>query len=1271
MKKRNNIRGSAIRILFFSLLGFLLFLPSFVKAMPPGTLIYRSSGGGKIYGEGDAPLINIEKGIVKNIYSGHVGVYIGQEKGVDYIVEALSGGIVKTPADKFVNLAEGEKYLGAKIPSSLTAIQQAKVVAIAKSLVGKKLAYDFDFKFQKGPGSGEWTCVGLTEKLYESANISNPNNLASLEYDPNYYAIDITPDGYDNYSIANKDGDCFSSDFEYSKIARRSQLLIPAPELIGYDIGLENNGERFIFLPYTQFLQPTLSDVTTDITVSSSFSGVDVRGRVPTAALVLRWSLINNPLSSLKTIAQKAKNAVLSVAEKIFGIGEDSQGIEVVLDDSSKTASTVKTVTAKSNVVINKASKKAVVSKTTKNKKVVSQKVENQKKTEVANPKKNPVEEVKVKKSLTSSSTVKTPSKTSIKTPTVAKSVNNKSSATTTVATYYNPIVQAAASASSGSSSSSNYSPPADNFAKIATINKIYSTRDNNWIELYNTGERDFDLAAAGYRLEKAKTAEDPALIMRLGNSEDGSYPGGTIIKAHGSYLIVRNTASNYYISRADAIATRDDFVWPGSGYTLYLGTGAISSNTDTDIIEAVGFGPDATYFQGNSPAPEIKDNYILRRVKNSANNNLDFDLIKSDDPSIDWLASTTETATATTSTATSTGENNQTKLALINKIYSTEDNDWIELFNPTQFDFDLSLLGYRLEKTKTAEDPSLIMRIGDPLDGLYPGGTIIKAQSKYLIARNEANDFYKSRADAIATRTDFSWTGSGYSLYLGVGPISSSTDPNIIDMVGYGNDATYWQGSGPAPEIKDNYILSRIATSGNNELDFSLIESDDPNIDWSAEAGDVGSSTRIYKFSSSAYDLFPLPTPISSPGLTHLWHFDECFGLEAESSINVATLATTDKWAAGKFGCSKETGYEYGKIGGTLDEALDINNFSLSFWFKSDMNYPRLSLSLANNDNDSINITLEHGLMQFSGLPNPDWRYYREFAFDNTWRQATLVVNRNEGYWSFYVDGVEKFHQDSYKMFASMDILEIGGDNGSYMIDELGIWDRALSPEEVISLRTDESPFSPLLLPEPQKIPVLKHFWDFNEGIGTSSVDLIGGAEIAISKNAWSNLDLANSALSSCCGQKVNTSFPVLESPDLSLTFWWRSLDTYNDNRLRVALLSGLNNNIFTLIPSPYSTGYNFNKISNYFSYGQDLTIPHDINWHQLALVYDSYRHLLRFYVDGVEKINRNFIWSANRLLADGLEIVSENGVAEIDDLGVWEGALSPKQIEEIFANN
>jgi len=1305
------------KIFMVIILGIIL-LPSLVKAMPPGAIVYRTSGEGRMFGYSGDPLIYSEKGVVKGVNSGHAGIYIGQENGVDYIVEALAGGVVKTPAANFVNLAEGEIYLGAKIPRGLNAIQQAKVVAIAKSLVGKKLAYDFDFKHQKGPGSGEWTCVGLTEKLYESANISNPNNLDALEYDLNYYALNITPDGYDNYSVVNSEGDCFSGDVEFSKIERRTNLLIPAPELIGYDLGLENNGERFIFLPYTQFLQTSLEDVSTDIPVSSSFSGVEIRGAVPTTALVLRWSLINNPLSSIKAIAQKAKEVIVSVSNKIFGTNSGDSKTEVVLVDNTPIKSSTETV-AKQGAIITKATTSvALNTKKTVNNKVSSnpapEKVSTQTKviniTKASSTKENSsVTKITPTAAKTASSTKITPSTKTVTSTKVAKP--SDASSTAVIASYVNPIAKPVKNSASGGGSGggggggSSTSAPVDNVPKIATINKIYSTGDNDWIELYNTGDRDFDLAAAGYRLEKAKTAADPSLIMRIGDADDGTYPGGTVIKAKSSYLIVKSTASNYYLAKANAVATREDFNWPAAGYTIFLGTAAISSITDPDIVEAVGFGTDATYFQGTSPAPEIVDNYVLSRITNTNNNGVDFDLIRSDDPEIDWLklsnesastsddvststediatstediasssddisTSTEDIASSTEDIATSTEDLASSGLAIINRIYATGNNDWIELYNPNPNDLNLSLAEYRLAKTKTAAEPSLIMRIGDPLDGYYPGGTIIKAQDKYLIVRSEASDYFKTKADAIATRTDFSWADSGYSLFLGTGPISLSNDEDIVDLVGYGADATYWRGFAPAPLITDNYVLTRIGTSGNSNLDFNLLPSDDPSINWLPLPGD-NQMPLIYNFTPSAYNLYNLPPPINSPGLVELYHFNECGGLEVGNSLGTSTIIANNHWMSGKFGCAQEAGSNYGSSRGEFSSSLDINNFSLSFWFKSTRTYPRLSLTLGNANGDSINMTLEQGMMQFSGLPNPEWRNYGDFAFDGTWRQATLVINRNEGYWSLYVDGIEKFHQDTYKIFAPMDWIEIGGDNGPYAIDELAIWNRALLPSEVIFYRESEAMFNPVVLPEPQKIPVLKHFWNFDEGIGTTSVDLVDGANLTVDYSAWININLLDSALVSSWNKPVNVNFPNLTCSDLSLTFWWRNTDMYNDNRTRLALRSNGQENILTLVPSPYRSAYYFDGAYGYFDYETNISIPRDLNWHLLALVYDSYRQVLRFYVDGVEKGARDYIWSQNRSLADGLDIVSENGISEINDLGVWEGALSMMQIQQIFANN
>ena len=131
-------------------------------------------------------------------------------------------------------------------------------------------------------------------------------------------------------------------------------------------------------------------------------------------------------------------------------------------------------------------------------------------------------------------------------------------------------------------------------------------------------------------------------------------------------------------------------------------------------------------------------------------------------------------------------------------------------MYNFSEQAIDLAALNIRLYKTKTSASPTLMMRIGNDLDGTYPGGTIIEPQGRYLIARADASDEIKNQASAIASRNTFTLTGNSYTIYLGQGVVSSDDDEDIIDKVGYG-DATYFKTS-PAPAILDNHLLIRKA---------------------------------------------------------------------------------------------------------------------------------------------------------------------------------------------------------------------------------------------------------------------------------------------------------------------------------------------------------------------------------------------------------------------------------------------------------------------------
>ncbi len=1124
-----------IKFLQLSLFISIFLTPLFCKAMEPGTLLYRTSTEGKMYGYTDDPLIYEEKGIVKHIYSGHVGIYIGQENGEDYVVEALGGGIVKTKAKYFVNEAEGEKFLGAKIPKNMTSLQRAKAVALAKSLAANNLKYDLDFKNQKGPESGKWTCVGTVEKIYESANSNNPNNLGTLEYDQKYYAVDITPDGFDNFSTVNSNGDCFSRTYEFSKIAKQKNLLIPAPELIGFNAGLEYNNERYIFLPYTQFLQKSLKDVAADIEVSSSYPDKLVRGKTPVANLILRWSLINNPVSSIKKIVNGAKELALNLKDKIFGSNSET---EIVLSDEK-----LKTTVAKSS---SSSSAKKTSTKTAK--------TDTKQKTSEAIRALYPGQKIVKSENPSPENKNKT---VEVKKEDGAKATETKDKDSK------NPVV----------SETSNKINLKDLYSVASTV------KNNNPIST-NT----------------ATSSNNSSNQTNTGTSSNSS-----------------SSTSN---SSSNTSSTNNSGTSSGSG------SGSGSGSTSGNSTETGGSGT------------------------TNENNN----------------TSSGETVTE------------HPKLALINKIYSTGNNDWIEIFNPTDYDFDLSVAEYRLEKAKTAEDPSLIMRIGNTEDGSYPKGTIIKAKGKYLIVRDDASDFYKNKADAIAIRDDFSWTNSGYTIYLGTAALSSSNDEDIVDAVGFGSDATYFQGSGPAPTIDDNYILNRIDASGNNKNDYNLIPTDDPSVvinsnnddtnnDNNGQDNNATSTTDIVTPDSS--HLFVPLEPIASSGITDYWHFNECYG--------------DDRYVVGRFDCGREIGQTHEKVSKNLSPNIDLNKFSMSFYYKKSMLSPRLKIKLENEEGKNMIFMLEEPFFQIEGLPNSLWRYPNELFKDYNWHQVVLTVDGETGHWKVYIDGQEEYDQAFIQSLPdNFNKLEVSGDMGSVFFDELIFWNRPLSGNEILNDYNSARQYAPITTRDNQKLAELIHFWDFNEGDkfvnetdNSKSYDSVGGKIINHYSDSWVWRKANNTGIINRWQKDLTVSFNKLnDTKDLSLAFWWRSELSPREGRPLIALTYN-DKNMLGLAADYYNQYFHFNSNFGIFPQGTSANIPSDGLWHHLALTYDSYRYLLRFYVDGKEEGSWPFIWIKSGEEPNGLIIKSEMNNTEIDDLGIWQGTLSTLEVQKIYNNS
>lgn len=280
MFKRRIFKVFLIVFIFLSI--FLFFQP--VLALPRGTILYKTSANGKMYGL-NYNQIGLSVFSKYNFYPGGVGLYLGKKNKVPMVLEVEDGYVREIPAKFFVNLNKGERFLGAKIPKDFKPEQIRILLELAKTQLGER--YDWTYHEQKGPSDFEWTSVGLVEKIYESLD-----KKWSLAYKADEYAIDITPDGFDDKTKINQIGDCLSLKTEFSRIhsiedeglmtfafiksVKQIANQLSDGKIIDFNdfdfnvFGKKNDQNNYIFFPYTQFIQPTLKDVPLDIEISSN-----------------------------------------------------------------------------------------------------------------------------------------------------------------------------------------------------------------------------------------------------------------------------------------------------------------------------------------------------------------------------------------------------------------------------------------------------------------------------------------------------------------------------------------------------------------------------------------------------------------------------------------------------------------------------------------------------------------------------------------------------------------------------------------------------------------------------------------------------------------------------------------------------------------------------------------------------------------------------------------------------------------------------------------
>jgi len=1388
------------KIIIILTLSMLVLLPSKLAALEPGTLLYRSSSEGKIYGKNTAYLIESSYAIANKVNSGHVGIYVGKIDGLDYVVEALGGGIVQTPASFFVNLEAKEEFLGAKIPRLASPWQRAKAVAIAKSLAQRELAYDINFREQKGPLSGQWTCVGLAEKIYESANALYPERLSALEYDEEKYAVDITKDAYDNFSVYNDQGDVFSTVFEFSKINRIKNTILPAPELIGFNAGKEVAGERYIFLPYTQFLQPSLRDVNVNIELSSNFKSSDIRGKNSNLKTAIVWSLINNPVSSVKKIANDLSSLLRkkTTEEKVAQIDKKDLETKTIAIDQYELADEILEEEIEDEIenesldlLISKISAEGlndyieIYNNTSYDINLAEKNIRFHKAYQSENfpiiLRFNEASDFSVQTSLiikAQSSYLIAREKASEEIKEKADAIALRSSFSWSQAGYSLCLAKGPVSSDDDpdiidkvgfGEARFYYQKPApeilDNHILVRKnnqqntlnnyndfqllriredeiieeetpvqkvtivekeiesihfidkqledekevieleieetiveeeiepeievnllISQISAQNLDDYIILYNYGDNDIDLVEQELRLHKAYQSENFPIIIRFNSETDVSFQTDTTIKAQSSYLIAREKASEEIKERADAIALRSSFNWTKGDYCLYLAKGPVSSDDDPDIIDKVGFGEARFYYQ--KPAPEILDNHILVRKnnqQNTLNNYNDFQLLRIREEEIIEEEEEEEEIIEEEEEEEEIIEEEELKLELlISKISAQDNNDFIEIFNYGENDIDLEEYNIRLHKAYQSENFPILLRFNSNTDALYPSGRIIQAGSPYLIVRNTADEKWLSQADAIALRSEFTWTGDAYSIYLASDTVSTDEDEDIIDKVGFGEARYYYQKA--AAEILEGQALRRkpLATSTLEDIIagglhenlppvYNSFNNDFDFLNWPLTNVLPVNYQSVLSLNYSPAGFVPY-SPIESleiADIKYLWHFDDCHGNLAVDELsrfepNPLYINSNGPWLSNFWGCSRYLDYKLEPFSVQLPDIIDGNELAVSFVYKAKDDYSRIRLRFYGNEEErEANIRFFSHQTEFnSGFPGLSGRISHDpWLVNENWQRILISFNKlvdNTYAWYLELNGEEMFSHMFSGLLPSFTNFELHADSGRVDFDEIAIWERGLNQEERLSL-AEFKPLSPPTHFIEQNPSALKYAWLFDQAQGTSTAASVGDVNLDIDFDALV-VDgkrvnaLRSSHLFAPVNQDLNN--PIIGGEN-SLSFWWKN-SSYPENSLTYIILAQDETDHFGLILQADSASYIFQQ-------GSGVMCSYDFNdtWNHLALSYDKYLHKLSLYINGEECSSKHFIpYLEPAPVLNRLKIVSQTNQSDFDELKIWQGALQADQV-------
>ena len=305
-----------------------------------------------------------------------------------------------------------------------------------------------------------------------------------------------------------------------------------------------------------------------------------------------------------------------------------------------------------------------------------------------------------------------------------------------------------------------------------------------------------------------------------------------------------------------------------------------------------------------------------------------------------------------------------------------------------------------------------------------------------------------------------------------------------------------------------------------------------------------------------------------------------------------------------------------------------------------------------------------------------------------NIWYDAVIIINGSNS--KIYLNGIEQTGVTINTPSNSISFSDAGtcgsGINrfgfkkdscspANYfngVLDEFMLYNRALTQQEITNLYNSSLPQTACL---PPNVPTtgLVGYWPFcgnaNDESGNGNNGTVNGATLTTDRfgNSISAYNFSGGS-----NVSVPMTFLLHNLPTRTFSCWFNANGAQNGGRIyeTTYLNGGIAMSNGNFLDAWYYNGTNECNVTN-------INTGNLNEWHNLVYVTDSNTGLGSIYLDGVFINSRNGLpftspsnW-LNNFLRFGLGAQGESFIGKIDDIGIWNRALTQQEITNLFNAN